>query len=261
MTAALRFQASDLDLFRAASHDRNAVHAPRGGRAGEGGSSAESEPIVFGVLALLAVAASRRVEHMRSVRAEFRAPLRIGVDYEVERLESDAETVAAMVAHSGRRLLRAEFAPGDTAGSEGRVVAVPGRTLGRSWTMDELRERPLLEGSYGPEPAAFDALRAAWPGARGLTAGPWAALLWCSYFVGMELPGQQAIFGGLNVRFQPAAPPAPAPLDYSARVTRVDDRFGLLRIDAVLRWGGQPLADVALDAFFHPDPMSKLGAA
>jgi hypothetical protein len=261
LTAALRFQASDLDLFRAASHDRNAVHAPRGGRAGEGGGSAESEPIVFGVLALLAVASSLRSESVSSVRAEFRAPLRIGVDYEIERLENDAASVTATVARSGRRLLRAEFAPGDTAGSEGGIAARPARTLGRSWTMDELRERPVLEGSYGPEPAAFDALRAAWPGARGLTAGPWAALLWCSYFVGMELPGQQAIFGGLNLRFQRAAPPEPAPLDYSARVTRADDRFGLLRIEAALRWGGQPLADVALDAFFHPDPMSKLGAA
>ena len=258
MTAALRFQASDLDLFRAASHDRNAVHARRG--ASDGGGSDESEPIVFGVLALLAVTASLRLERVRTVRAEFRAPLRIGVDGEVESLESGAETVAATVAHSGRRVLRAEFGLGDGPPSGGGILGAPARALGRSWTMDELRERPVLEGSYGPEPAAFDALRDAWPGARGLTAGPWAALLWCSYFVGMELPGQQAIFGGLSVRFQPAAPPEPAPLDYTARVTRFDDRFGLLRIEAALRWGGPPLADVTLDAFFHPDPMSKLGA-
>jgi hypothetical protein len=166
--------------------------------------------------------------------------------------------VAAAVAQSGRSRLRVEFAPGDAAVGEGRIVAVPARMQGRSWTMDELRERPVLEGSYGPEPAPFDALRAAWPGARGLAAGQWAALLWCSYFVGMELPGQQAIFGGLRVRFQPAAPSDPSPLDYTARVTGVDDRFGLVRIEAALRWGGQPLADVGLDAFFHPDPVSKL---
>ena len=79
----LRVTAADLELFAAASGDRNPVHvSPEYARRTPFG-----EPVVFGALAALAAFAhlpKQRERRLESVRLEFRGPLAVGASYGVE---------------------------------------------------------------------------------------------------------------------------------------------------------------------------------
>src|SRR5205807_5330598 len=105
-------------------------------------------------------------------------------------------------------------------------------------TADELQSGMTENGQYGPAPDPLRKLIARWElSGRGVTAGQIAVLLWCSYLVGMQLPGERAVFSQLRLEFAPQSDFDQSPLSYAARVTDFDERFDLLQVDADLRRG------------------------
>src|SRR5690242_17482784 len=78
-----RFERADLELFGAASQDRNPLHLSDD----YAHKTTYGEPVVFGVLGALAGLAQlppRPGSELSSLRTEFRHPLVTGVDYRVD---------------------------------------------------------------------------------------------------------------------------------------------------------------------------------
>ncbi len=85
------------------------------------------------------------------------------------------------------------------------------------------------------------------------------AFSWSSYFVGMELPGKQATFWKVRIEFDPSSVPS-GEIEYKGQLKRLDKRFDLLEMTALLTTGGgQTLARAQLWAFMRaesPEPSS-----
>ena len=80
-----------------------------------------------------------------------------------------------------------------------------------------------------------------------------AALLWASYFVGMELPGERALFSRLKLKFAEARVDPAGPITYQARAASFDERFDLLATTATLTWGDRPFAEAEMDSYVRAD--------
>jgi NAD(P)-dependent dehydrogenase (short-subunit alcohol dehydrogenase family) len=116
-------------------------------------------------------------------------------------------------------------------------------------------------GAYYPASELADLIARFGLAERGLVPEQVASLLWSSYLIGMQLPGERALFSRLTLTFADM-PPAPGsgPLEYQARVTSFDERFNLARITAQLALAGSPFADAELRAFVRED-VPRTGAA
>src|SRR5262249_39977954 len=76
-------------------------------------------------------------------------------------------------------------------------------------------------------------------------------MLFCSYLIGMELPGRRALFHRFSMTEIGAV--KQFPFEYDASVDSYDDRFDLLKISARISNGTDRIAQIHLDAFVRPD--------
>jgi NAD(P)-dependent dehydrogenase (short-subunit alcohol dehydrogenase family) len=249
----IRFNAQDVELFREASHDVNPLHTS----AAYARRTSYGEPVVYGILGTLAALSllpERPGRVISEVALTFLGPIFQGIDY-ASKVTAKGENKAKVVLEdAGRSVLSASltFVPGTDEG-ELAPSARP-RETPTAWTLEDLRPGLEANGRYSPEPAALAALIARWRLAgKGFGAAHVSALLWASYLVGMELPGERATFTRLQVSFDGAA--AQAPLDYQARVAEeIDERFDLLQIEAGLWQGGSKFAKSGIWSIVRRDP-------
>jgi NAD(P)-dependent dehydrogenase (short-subunit alcohol dehydrogenase family)/acyl dehydratase len=252
-TEALRFGEGDLALFSLASHDVNPLHTS----ALYSRRTPFGQPVVFGVLGCLAAAAylpDRPGVILSGVTAIFHGPLFVGVGYQVEIQDKGRAQSRVIIRDSGRIVASVtfKFEPGEPeeAPSEG---ACP-RRVPLNHRNDDLRVGLDIMDVYAPEPAALAELLRRWGlPAKGIAAAQAAALLWTSYLVGMELPGERAVFSRLRITF-PARTAAEGPIAYTGRVTDFDARYNLLEVEGRLSRGGAALADVQLSSLVRDDP-------
>src|SRR5262249_23619602 len=81
-----------------------------------------------------------------------------------------------------------------------------------------------------------------------------SALLWSSYFVGMEAPGRQALFHSVAIDFQPSLP-AQLQHRYAVRVQSFDAATSMLQLGAVLTTtNGARFAEATIHAAHRPPP-------
>ncbi|MCA1686008.1 MAG: SDR family NAD(P)-dependent oxidoreductase, partial [Planctomycetia bacterium] len=254
----IHFTPDDLALFAAASHDHNPLHvSPAYARRTPFG-----EPVVFGTLgALAAVGASpgRPGRALSKLALTFRNPMFCGVDYDLTLNTGKADRLKFSLDDAGRVVATGtlDFRPGGVADPTPWFSATDPVPEAEVRSADELRTGLGVNGRYGPNPEPFRALVGRW-GLVGKGAGPdqVAALLWCSYLVGMRLPGARAVFSQLRLDFEPDPAPGPLPLSYAARVESFDERFDLLSVDAELRLGDVPYATAGLSSFVRRDSPS-----
>ncbi|HWI60804.1 MAG TPA: SDR family NAD(P)-dependent oxidoreductase, partial [Symbiobacteriaceae bacterium] len=238
------FTQADLDLFCAASHDRNPLHrSPEYAR-----RTAFGQPVVYGVLGALAglgALPGRPGERLAGLTLEFMHPLFVGVEY---RVQTDGQSFAL---YEGRRLATrgtARFAPA-SVGVAGVTDGTAPRSEAAVRTEDELVPGLTVEGDYAPAAGPLQALAERF----GVDAGHLAALLFASYLVGMELPGRDALFQQAAFTFEPPALTG----GFRAVVTAYDRRFQLLRVRAELAG----VATVETRAFVRqPTPALSAGA-
>lgn len=250
MTFDLSFDAAIRDAFLAASHDRNPLHLD----AAYARRTQFGQPIVYGICGVLAAlggwAAGRKVT-LRQLRVRFERPLLYGTPYAVSFSENgnDAKIKIASGATTHVSItLSAEWrdagettatGPAFTPLAEARAD-VPGAAYSAF-------AGPI---EFGADLAAFDHLLTL----AGLASGQIPAaqilfLLWSSYFVGMQVPGRQALYSELTVRFD-----ADTNFPAGSRIDEIqfDDRFN--RVIAT----GQ-LSDTAsfqIGAFARPLPVN-----
>jgi NAD(P)-dependent dehydrogenase (short-subunit alcohol dehydrogenase family) len=247
----IRFMAEDLDLFSAASNDKNPLHlseeyarlTPYGNR------------VVFGVLnALTALAAvpDRPGRVLSSIELEFFDIALLGVNYAVEIHEDDEAHGTLRVMDGVRPILEAVL-----SFSRGAVVSWHSgswphhRSEPADLSLADLQIGRKANGQYAPDEQAFESLYSrlfskSWFGRRHV-----AALLWASYLIGMEIPGRRALFSRLRIDFESSCLVI-APFMYEAHTEAVSP-LGEVNIEASLSSAGSVWATVNLSAYVRED--------
>jgi NAD(P)-dependent dehydrogenase (short-subunit alcohol dehydrogenase family) len=246
----VRFALTDLDLFSAASRDRNPLHLD----AGYARRTPYGERVVFGVLGALASLGRLRPrpgQVLASLLVEFPSPMLVGVDYRLEASEPAEDRVAFKLFDGKRLVLRASavFAPGAPRPSP----QTPPSPDEEATSLDDaaLARGLRLEERYSPDWRAVATLRELLGlDERGVDPLRLAVLLGCSYLVGMRLPGRRALFSRLSLKL---AEGEGTPLAYTAVVGGLDPRFSLLTFAADFHAAGAPLAHADVQAFVRQD--------
>jgi NAD(P)-dependent dehydrogenase (short-subunit alcohol dehydrogenase family)/acyl dehydratase len=255
--ARVRFTPDDLDLFARASHDSNPLHLSDA----YARKTPYGERVVFGALGALACLArlrERPASVVAQLTAEFASPMFVGVDYEVDLLEDSAERARVVLRDGRQTLLKL-----DVVYREGRHAPFPGDEAeaplreARDRQKAELAKDMVVEGSWAPRADAFRRLRERYRCAgKGGDERQQAALLWASYFAGMDLPGKRALFSRLTLQFTPGGVPAAPRLTYRAQVKSVHAGLNLLRAAVALAAGGQELATGEVASFVREDTLA-----
>lgn len=243
----LRLTSADVELFAAASGDHNPLHVSPG----YARATAFGQPIAHGVLAAIAAASAlpdRPGATLRRIALEFPRPLLLDHDYAVQVREDGPSACSIEVRDGSRPLLRGmlEFGPAQA------ISLHPADDAG-------LREHPAkhrelargqaIAGSYAPELEPL--LRRFSLASKGIDRAQVLALALCSYLIGMELPGELALFGKLVLDFQPGA--HAGPLAYRAQVDGWQARTRSLRVGVELQVGASVWASGSLRAFVRAE--------
>jgi NAD(P)-dependent dehydrogenase (short-subunit alcohol dehydrogenase family) len=250
----VRIEPDDVSRFSAASFDRNPLHVS----ADYARRTPYGEPVIFGVLGLLAalgLTSPRPGYALRRLSADFQGPLFVGVEYALELKEDSPSRVSAAL-YDGRELITsftATFEPGALPPGPARTPAEPAQAQPARLDSTTIAGASAA-GAYYPAPELVPLAQHYGLAERGLTAEQVASLLWSSYLIGMQLPGERALFSRLTITFA-ETPPAPGtvPLEYQASVATFDERFNLARIGARLSLDGSLFAEAELRAFVRED--------
>ena len=256
----LRISVEDMDLFAAASGDVNPLHVSQE----YARQTPFGERVVYGALAVLAVcrdAPARLGYEVASIQAEFRAPLALGVSYLPAVEAGETETHATL--RDGAALLldvRIAFRPEETRSALDDGDPVRGnqvrRTVPAALSLTDLHEGWAQDGAWAPSVTALRRLSERFELARaGVDELAVAALLWSSYVIGMEIPGERALFWKLGLELPPRREAANVdlPLPYSIGVSRVSDGFAAVSLHVALRSGDETVARGSLGAFVRED--------
>jgi len=234
MRSDLSFTAEDLAEFAQASRDTNPLHRD----AAYARATAFGEPVVYGSLTALTALGKLPLRPglvLQRLSAEFRSPLFTGIAYQAE-VESEGSKSQIRV-YDGRRLvlrLSAEFAAGEPTNaaepwpSHGEQESGEPAVL----TVDDLAGGMTFAGRYSPREAALRAITARLGlSARGIAEPQAAALLACSYVIGMRIPGRNALFYSAQLDWtQPAV--AGEHGHYSVRIESLHKPLGLVTLRA-----------------------------
>lgn len=250
----IRFTPKDLQLFCAASHDANPLHTS----ADYARETAYGEPVVFGILGVLAAAgclSERPGKALNEAELEFCNPLHPGIDYRAE-LRKDAAEEALVFIHDGSRLMaKFRFRFRDQVATFAHFATVGACTRRESavWKYADLSPGMEIGGRYAVASEHLEQLVKQWGlGSKGFTWAQLAVFLWSSYFVGMELPGRDATFWKARVIFHPIRESS-GEIDYKVGLQRLDGRYDLVEMTAQLATGGQALAEARLSAFLRSE--------
>jgi len=249
----IRFSEADLALFSLASHDVNPLHTS----ALYSRRTAFGQPVVFGVLGCLAAASclpARPGEIVSEVSAIFYEPIFVGVAYQAE-VQGKASGKSKVILRDSGRIVASvtlRFALGEP--EQAPCEAACPRRIPLDHSDEDLRRNARVTGLYAPEPAALAELLLRWSlPAKGIAAAQAVALLWTSFLVGMELPGERAVFSRLRITFPPR-PAASGPITYSGQVVDFDARYKLVDVEGRLERAGATLAEVRLSSLVRDAP-------
>jgi NAD(P)-dependent dehydrogenase (short-subunit alcohol dehydrogenase family) len=243
----LRLTTAEVELFAAASGDRNPLHvSPAYARA-----TAFGGPIAHGVLGAIAAATAlpdRPGAILRRIALEFPRPMLLDTDYEVVVREEGPDACSIEVRDGSRPVLRGVLEFGD---AEAVQLTAPSRPRLRDAAAKrrEFARGDAVAGMYGPDPEAL--LRRFPIASKGLDRAHVLALALCSYVIGMELPGELALFTKLVLEFDPGS--HAGALAYEARVDGWQARTGSLRVGLELHVGASAWASGSLRAFVRAD--------
>ncbi len=245
----MKFTSHHVDTFCAASHDRNPLHID----AEYAKRTQFGRPVVYGVAAVLYALgqwAAGRSFRLDSLRAIFRKPLFEGEEYTLHIDESADGQVTA------------KFRKGSVEYSviifTAELLIAPPMESGQFYTQFERRSEATDTPITGPTEIYYVMHTGVWAdleSAFQLSAGSMqphqlATLLWASYFVGMALPGRQALFSELQITFAPVDLQT-AKVELHLDEANFDDRFNRY----VIQGQGPGVSALRITAFARPLPV------
>jgi NAD(P)-dependent dehydrogenase (short-subunit alcohol dehydrogenase family)/acyl dehydratase len=244
------FTEQDVALFSDASGDRNPLHLSHA----YARRTPYGEPVVFGCLGAIACLAHVHLPagwSATSLEAEFGRPMFLGVMYRVETSEKNGRwrvrlfdgsapvvsvTVTAKLYHRNETL------------REIAADSVFERCDAAVRQEDDIVPGLEISGTYACNTEALATLAARCGSVDRLLT---TLLCWSSYLVGMELPGESALFSKLVLHFQ-GTDPCPAAIVYRASVVSVDLRYGQIVMDVSVLNGRSAVASGQCWCFIRP---------
>jgi NAD(P)-dependent dehydrogenase (short-subunit alcohol dehydrogenase family)/acyl dehydratase len=222
----VRFSLEDLDLFSAASGDLNPIHCS----ASYAASTRYGGRLVFGALGAIACLGKVTLPHPTGIHrivADFHRPMFAGVDYTVRITAPDGRYLVRLLDGSVTVMSLAVFIENET----GSVLPDENTDHPGYFQYSEAVDRResdiepglTIKGRHQCDGPALHRLRQRW--AVSAHACVVRALLWASYFTGMEMPGKHAIFFRFAATFSPSGHDPALPLNYEAVVKRFDPRL------------------------------------
>lgn len=249
----LGFTPEHVSAFLAFSRDRNPLHIdPEYSRRTQFG-----RPVIYGVAGLLALLgrwAEGRSFALLSIQAKFHRPLFVGEHYNM-RISETGESVKGEILKGGHAHARVKFSwkPFNAKASPANSGKFQPLAEAQGWD-GQLPIARLAGGSFDYEPD----WTAAPPLAKqfGLNPGQLppaqlSALVGASYFIGMEVPGRQALFSELNFVFEDEASPL-ADLQLKDLDLTFTQRANLLAVSGK----GAGIRSFQLSAFRRPEPVN-----
>ncbi|MDP9161731.1 MAG: SDR family NAD(P)-dependent oxidoreductase [Acidobacteriota bacterium] len=249
------FTKEHLDVFSAASHDRNPLHlsdeyarrTPYGGR------------VVFGILdALVAIGhAGLNLKPgltLSCLECEFFDVAMLGLDYGAEVVRSNTAETLLCVSDGRRPLLEValSFKPGgcprlinqnDAANSDEEPLVL---------SAEDLRVGYKARGAYKVSMAELERLLSICNvNQNWISPAHAAALLFTSYLVGMKIPGERALYSRLLIEFS-ELPEVATSFEYNAEVTEVSES-GELTVKGLLKSNGATWASFSIAAHVRAD--------
>jgi NAD(P)-dependent dehydrogenase (short-subunit alcohol dehydrogenase family)/acyl dehydratase len=232
----ITFTQQDLAEFSEASGDRNPLHLSEE----YARKTPYGQPVVFGCLGAMACLGLIRLPARlcaTSLEAEFLRPMFAGVNYRVETSEQGGRWGARLFDGSTLALLvtvTADVFQGNETAGETEPAAAFERSDPTVRQQKEMIRGFEISGAYNN--ASLTSLAGRWGVTDRLLA---RALCWSSYLVGMQLPGESALFFRLALSFHRTALRA-TPMCYRASVVYAG--YGQIKMDVALRAGDFTLA-------------------
>ena len=238
--ALISFTEQDLALFSDASGDRNPLHLSEEYARG----TPYGQRVVFGCLGAMACLGQIRLPagwSVTSLDARFHLPIFLGVQYRVETTRNvdrwegrlfDGSTVVLSLRMTAKLFKTTEIP------NQARPACAFQRRDAAERPQDSIVPGLKVSGTYGCNPAALATLSERWGVRDGFLP---AVLSWGSYLVGMELPGESALFSRFVLRFHGTAPSFAAAA-YGASVSSVERGFGLVEAQVCLLDGASTVA-------------------
>ena len=240
------FSEADLAVFSAASGDRNPLHLSES----YARCTAYGQRVVFGCLGAIACLSHIRLPRnwaLTRLQAKFFRPMFLGVNYRFETSAEDRKWVVRMF--DGSRpvvALTVNAAPSiSDEVSETPSTAYFERSQAVLRSDGEIAPGLEISGRYACDPPALAALAECWSGAAPYAV---ALLAWSSYLVGMELPGESALFTKFALDLDGVTRRL-AELEYRARVRSVDQQLQSVQMDVSLSVAGRTIASGQYSAF------------
>lgn len=244
-SAIVRFSDDDLACFSAASGDRNPLHldplyASR---------TAYGQRVVFGALGCLASLRGLNRPVKRLV-VDFLRPMFVGVNYRLEQIQSE-DGATCRVLDGSTPVLNAtlKFAEGQVSASPHELTGRFGRNSAATLDWEHVTPGAEISGEWSAEASSLKELYRRW--GLQLEDSVIRCLLWSSYFVGMEAPGESALFFRATFDFARSMP-GTQPWRYVVRVASKNPSLMQMRSGYEIRSEADVVATGQLTAFYRP---------
>ncbi len=232
------FSLEDLNQFSAISRDRNPLHLS----ADYARKTPYGEQVVFGVLGALKCLnlLKDRIDYSLSkISIDFLGPLFIDIVYQLVVDDKKPEKAVLKIYDGSRLLLKAAlaFSPGKVALTDIGKLSNSNLSFSQESEFYEpslLTSGRTLEGKYSPDLEEVGRLPFSLPNlkSKGIGLEHLTTLLCSTYLIGMRLPGKQALFSKLKLRYPDSQNGSRSleKLDYCLEILEFDTRFQLLRL-------------------------------
>jgi NAD(P)-dependent dehydrogenase (short-subunit alcohol dehydrogenase family) len=253
------FETDDISLFAKASHDNNPLHCSYG----YARKTPYGEQVVHGILGVFACLEKLAEENksilLSQMKVKFWKPIFCGIPYTI--VKTGDKSIAKMVMFDGETVLldvKVKFSDSlDT-----NILCPPSSPIhfiddllkeSNNIDVENIREGQLFEGEYFIEQDAVLLLLKRFNLSDSSLKMITGILLWSSYFVGMVMPGQQALYSGLNFELDQYFMELATSIKYSVENKKMDKRFNLLNMEFNCFYPtGDKMVHGNLSAFVRP---------
>ena len=249
--AAIRFSQADVMLFAAASHDYNPLHLS----AGYARRTPFGQQVVHGILGALACLAAlpvRAGQRLASLSLDLDRPIFLDVDYQVV-----LNGASVQLMDGSTQLIKAdfEFQDGSPLSAHLTEPARGPRSEADSYDRSLLVSGFTRRGEYRSNPEATARLMrrlnidTALIGTLVIE-----ALIWSSYLVGMEVPGEPALYFKLSLKFAGSVPESGLLAWQTTLLSK--NAMNLLRSSVRLTIDGAFACEGKISALLRPDRLT-----